>query len=94
MSRDGDPADGQGTEGGAERASEASGAIRTDEEYAEAVRQLQRDRRLIPAQRRELAGLGLGGEEVEAALETLLAHQKRLAAEIARYERSRGGGGR
>ena len=60
--------------------------IRTNGEYADALRRLERDRELIAAQRLELERLGLAADEVTRALQPAISFHQQLKEEVATYE--------
>ena len=61
--------------------------IRTNSEYADALRRLHRDREVIAAQREQLRVAGLGEEEVQRAIQPALAFHQQLQDEVETYER-------
>jgi len=63
--------------------------IRSEAEYQEAVRRLERDREVAAAQRKALVTAGLSRAEVERAMQPLRSFQAQLEEEIAWYENVR-----
>lgn len=63
--------------------------IRSEKEYKEAVDRLRQDEEVLAAQREKLEGLGLSGEEVQRAMQPMLAFRAQLEEEIEWYERVR-----
>lgn len=62
--------------------------IRTEPEYQEALRRIERDRQVAQAQRAGLLAAGLAPEEVERGMEPLHSFQAQLAEEVDWYERA------
>jgi predicted XRE-type DNA-binding protein len=63
--------------------------IRNEREYKEALSRLEKDREVVEAQRRALAGSELSEEEVERALGPMLSFHAQLEEEVEWYERVR-----
>jgi DNA-directed RNA polymerase specialized sigma subunit len=63
--------------------------IRNEREYKEALSRLEKDRRVLEAQRRALAESGLSEEEVERGLGPMLSFHAQLEEEVEWYERVR-----
>ncbi len=63
--------------------------IRNEKEYKEALSRLEKDREVVEAQRRALAGSELSEEEVERALGPMLSFHAQLEEEVEWYERVR-----
>ena len=60
--------------------------IRSEHEYQEALRRYRQDREVAEKQREALVAAGLTPEQVERAMEPLLAFQAQLGEEITWYE--------
>ncbi len=65
--------------------------IRSESEYKEARRRLDRDREVAHQQRAALSEAGLAPTEVERAMQPLLSFQAQLEEEVAWYEQARRG---
>ncbi len=65
--------------------------IRTEREYTEALKTIREGQQFAEQQRAALVALGRTPEEVERAIEPLLAFQGQIHDEVAWYERARRG---
>lgn len=63
--------------------------IRNEREYKEALSRLEKDRKVLEAQRRALAESGMSEEEVERGLGPMLSFRAQLEEEVEWYERVR-----
>lgn len=63
--------------------------IRNEREYKEALSRLEKDRKVLEAQRRALAATGMSEEEVERGLGPMLSFHAQLEEEVEWYERVR-----
>ena len=65
--------------------------IRTDTEYRRALQRLKEETETIRAQRDHLAGLGLSDDEVERAMQPMLAFHAQLEEEVDAYDKMKRG---
>ena len=65
--------------------------IRTEKEYAEAVRRIEQEKQRLAGQEGELKDMGLGPDEIKRALDPMRSFHLQLDEEVRGYERLKRG---